>query len=194
MITTKEINNDPVWDKAHSTFVRVIYLKNGYTLTGYSKKVGRNERRDKIDLLTNWFLRDLKNGYLDVSTKNPKITPTERVEYYFKNGEALEPIVNLYYDFPEWINPKWMENRKLVSFINRFYSLIRKGATPTAIANELEIRTRAPKQDPLDISLKRFSNMLDLNAYVLRLRNESELPIEAVDNFYRKYKEKHLAL
>ena len=194
MITTKEINNDPVWDKAHSTFVRVIYLQNGYTLTGYSKKVGRNERRDKIDLLTNWILRDLKNGYLDKLTKNPKITPTDRIEYYFKRGDSLEPIVNLYYEFPEWIDMKWTEQRKLVSFINRFYALLRKGVSPSAISNELEIRTRAPKQDPLDISIKRFISMVDLNAYVLRLRNESDLPKEAVDNFYSKYKEKHLSL
>ena len=194
MITTKEINNDPVWDKAHSTFVRVIYLQNGYTLTGYSKKVGRNERRDKIDLLTNWILRDLKNGYLDKLTNNPKITPTDRIEYYFKRGDSLEPIVNLYYEFPEWIDMKWTEQRKLVSFINRFYALLRKGVSPSAISNELEIRTRAPKQDPLDISIRRFASMIDLNAYVLRLRNESDLPKEAVDNFYSKYKEKHLSL
>jgi hypothetical protein len=194
MITTKQTNNEPVWDRAHSTFVRVIYLQNGYTLTGYSKKVGRNERRDKIDLLTNWILRDLKNGYLDKLTKNPKITPTDRIEYYFKRGDSLEPIVNLYYEFPEWIDMKWTEQRKLVSFINRFYALVRKGVSPSAISNELEIRTRAPKQDPLDISIKRFISMIDLNAYVLRLRNESDLPKEAVDNFYSKYKEKHLSL
>ena len=194
MITTREINNEPVWDKAHSTFVRVIYLQNGYTLTGYSKKVGRNERRDKIDLLTNWILRDLKNGYLDKLTKNPKVTPTDRIEYYFKRGDSLEPIVNLYYEFPEWVDMKWTEQRKLVSFINRFYALLRKGVDPSAISNELEIRTRAPKQDPLDISIRRFASMIDLNAYVLRLRNESDLPKEAVDNFYSKYKEKHLSI
>ncbi len=77
------MQNEPVWDRAHSTFLRIIYLMNGYTLVGYSKKVGRNEKQDKIDLLTNWILRDLKNGYLDRATTNPKITPLDRIEYYY---------------------------------------------------------------------------------------------------------------
>ncbi len=96
--------------------------------------------------------------------------------------------------FPEWINMKWIENKKLVLFIDRFYSMIRKGQNPTIISNELEVRTRAPKQDPLDISVRRFSNMNDLNAYVIRLKTETDLPKEAIDNFYKKYKEKHFGL
>lgn len=194
MITSKSVQNEPVWDKAHSTFVRIIYLKNGYNLTGYSKKVGRNERRDKIDLLTNWILRDLKNGYLDKCTTNGKITPTDRIEYHLKAGDTIEPIFNLYYDFPEWINSKWLENKKLVSFINRFYTLIRKGANPTTIVNELEVRTRAPKQDPLDVSVRRFSNMIDLNTYIIHLRSGSDIPTEAINHFYNKYKEMHFKL
>ena len=187
-------HNEPIWDKAHSTYVRTIYLTNGYTLTGYSKKVGRNERRDKIDLLTNWILRDLKNGYLDRKTTNPKITPVDRIEYSFKRGDAQEPIINLYYDFPEWVNPKWMDVKKMYVFINRFYEMLRNQLPPTSIANALEVRTRAQNQDPLDISIPRFSSMPDLNAYIYRLKNESSLPAEAIDNFYRKYREKYFAL
>jgi len=171
--------------------MRIIYLKNGYTFTGYSKKVGRNERRDKVDLLTNWILRDLKSGYLDKRTTNPKITPVERIEYFIKRSEEYEPIINLYYDFPEWVNTKWMENKKLYSFINRFYSMLRNQVNPSSIANALEIRTRATKQDPLDISLPRFATIPDLNAFVQRLKEESDLEAEAIDNFYRKYKEKY---
>lgn len=191
-MTTAKSQNEPIWDKKYSTYMRVIYLTNGYTLTGYSKKVGRNERRDKVDLLTNWILRDLKNGYLDRHTTNPRITPVDRIEYFFKRGESeYEPIINLYYDFPEWVNPKWMDFKKMHVFINRFYDMIRNQMSPTSIANALEIRTRAQSQDPLDISIPRFSSMPDLNAYIHRLKNESSLPGEAVDNFYRKYKEKY---
>lgn len=192
MLTSPARHNEPVWDKAHSTYMRIIYLKNGYTFTGYSKKVGRNERRDKVDLLTNWILRDLKAGYLDKHTTNPKITPVDRIEYFLKRGDAHEPVVNLYYDFPEWINSKWMDNKKFFAFVNRFYSMLRSQASPTTIANALEIRTRAAAQDPLDISTPRFASMPDLNAYIYRLRNETDLSSEAVDNFYRKYKEKYL--
>jgi hypothetical protein len=191
MIASPIRHNEPIWDKAQSTYMRVIYLQNGYTFTGYSKKVGRNERRDKIDLLTNWILRDLKAGYLDKRTTNPKITSIDRIEYFLKQGESYEPILNLYYDFPEWVNTKWMENKKFYVFINRFYEMVRNQASVTTIANALEVRTRAQQQDPLDISIPRFSSMPDLNAYIHRLKTHTDLSGEAVDNFYRKYKEKY---
>lgn len=191
MIASPIRHNEPIWDKAHSTYMRVIYLQNGYTFTGYSKKVGRNERRDKVDLLTNWILRDLKAGYLDKRTTNPKITTVDRVEYFLKQGESYAPILNLYYDFPEWVNTKWMENKKFCVFINRFYEMVRNQASVTTIANALEVRTRAQQQDPLDISIPRFSSMPDLNAYIHRLKTHTDLSGEAVDNFYRKYKEKY---
>ena len=194
MKTSNQLKYEPVWDKAHSTFVREIFLKNGTRLTGYSKRVGRNERRDKIDLLTNWMLRDLKNGYLDKSTTNPKITALDHIEYFFTTEGSPEPIVNLYYEFPEWTNMRSLENKKLVKFINRFYELIRKGKNPSEISNELEIRTRATNQNLLDVTLRRFSNMIDLNAYVLRLKNESDFPSGAIDHFYIKYKETHFKL
>ncbi|MBX2943590.1 MAG: hypothetical protein KF860_14725 [Cyclobacteriaceae bacterium] len=191
MIGSKERHNEPIWDKAHSTYMRIIYLENGYTLTGYSKKVGRNERRDKVDLLTNWILRDLKAGYLDKNTTNPKITRVDRIEYFLRKGDSYEPIINLYYEFPEWSNVKWMEYKKFYSFINRFYWMIRNQSTVTTIANALEVRTRAPKQDPLDISRPRFASLIDLNAYVHRLKSDSDLPSEAIENFYRKYTSKY---
>jgi hypothetical protein len=183
-----------VWDKKNSTFVRTIYLKNGYTFTGYSKKFGRNERRDKIDLLTNWILRDLRNGYLDRNTTRLEITELDRIEYLFQANDRTEPIINLYYDFPDWVGSRWMGNKKLHSFINRLYDMLSKGRSPEEILNSLEVRTRAPKFDPLDVSMPRFSSMRDLNACVFRLRSEGNLPEEAIDNFYRKYKEKYFKL
>ena len=187
----KQNKNEPVWDKAHSTFMRNIYCCNGYTFTGYSKKYTNNERRDKTDLLTNWILRDFKNGYLDKKTTNPKITEIDRVEYFQKRNERYEPIVNLYYDFAEWPDQKWMDNKKFFAFIYRFYDMIRKGVDATAIVNALEIRTRASRFDPLYLEAPRFGSMNDLNAYVYKLRQEGKEEIEAVENFYRKYKEKY---
>jgi hypothetical protein len=69
--------------------------------------------------------------------------------------------------------------------------MVRNQASVTTIANALEVRTRAQHQDPLDISIPRFSSMPDLNAYIHRLKNHTDLSGEAVDNFYRKYKEKY---
>ncbi|HEY0652245.1 MAG TPA: hypothetical protein VGD65_03915 [Chryseosolibacter sp.] len=183
--------SEPVWDRTHSTYMRIIYLENGYTLTGYSKKVGRNERRDKTDLLTNWILRDLKAGYLDKHTRNPRITPLDHIEYYIKRDENYEPIFNLYYSFPEWTNTRWMENKKLFSFINRFYGMLRNQASVTEITNALEVRTRASRLDPLDITSPRFASIVDLNAYVHLLKNRSDIPPDALEDFYHKYKAKY---
>jgi hypothetical protein len=194
MKTTQVSQNEPVWDKINSTFIRIIYLKNGYTLTGYSKKVGRNERRDKIDLLTNWILRDFKNGYLDRSTDNPRITPLDRIEYAMQLNGKIDPIVNLYYDYPDWVGIKWMSNKKFQSFITRFYDMVLKQVTPSEIVNRLEVRTRAPRFDPLDTSIPRFTSMRDLNSCVSRLKSDGDFPDEAINNFYRSYKEKYFKL
>jgi hypothetical protein len=183
--------NEPVWDRTHSTYMRIIHLQNGYTLTGYSKKVGRNERRDKTDLLTNWILRDLKSGYLDKHTRNHKITPLDRIEYYIKRDESYQPILNLYYSFPEWTNTTWMDNKKFFSFINRLYGMLRHEATVTDISNALEVRTRASRIDPLDITSPRFASIIDLNAYVHLLKGRSDIPQAALEDFYNKYKSKY---
>jgi hypothetical protein len=184
-------NRGPVWDRAHSTYMRIIYLRNGYSFTGYSKKYQQNERRDKVDLLTNWILRDLKNGYLDKKTTNDKITPLDRIEYFRKENENYFPVINLYYDFPEWVNPKWMEHRKFFLFVSRLYSMLQKNVSVSEITNALEVRTRASAKDPFDISFPRFVNMHDLSAYIMRLKSETDLESEAIDNFYRKYIEKY---
>ena len=184
---------ESIWDKTNSTYMRIIYLKNGYTLTGYSKKYLQNERIDKIDLLTNWILRDFKNGYLDKKTANTKITELDRIEYFIKQNGTYSPVINLYYDFPEWVNLKWAEQRKFAAFINKLYNMIRRNTGVSEIVNALEIRTRSSARDPLDISTARFMGLPDLNAYVHKLISEGNLEGEAIENFYRKYKEKFLS-
>jgi hypothetical protein len=69
--------------------------------------------------------------------------------------------------------------------------MTRQGTASSEIINALEIRTRASAKDPFDISIPRFAGMADLNAYVMRLRSESGLEEDAIENFYRKYKEKY---
>lgn len=194
MKTSQAKQNEPVWDKLNSTFIRIIYLKNGYTLTGYSKKVGRNERRDKVDLLTNWILRDFRNGYLDKNTLNSKITPLDNIYYSIQVEGRIEPVIELFYDYPNWINLKWSSNKKFFAFITRFYDMVHRQVPPSEIVNRLEVRTRAERFDPLDTSTPRLSSMRDLNACVTRLRTEGNYSEEAIEAFYRKYKEKYFNL
>jgi hypothetical protein len=185
------IKNNPVWDKANSTYMRLIVLANGVTLTGYSKKVARNERNDKTDLLTNWILRDYKNGYLNRRTKNEKITQLEYIDYFKQTDSEYEPIIKLTYTHPEWLNPQWMENRKLYVFINRFYDFIHKGKDESFIINALEVRSRTALQDPFNLTFNRFSTIRDLNAYIDKLTNQKDLSREAIQHFYRSYMEKY---
>ena len=182
---------EPIWDKANSTYMRIIHLANGYHFTGYSKKYRNNERRDKTDLLTNWILRDFSNGYLDKKTTNPKITELDHVEYFMKKGTEYVPVINLYYDFAEWPNQAWMDNKKFFSFIYRFYDMIIKGVPMMTICNELEVTSRAPRIDPLSIDTPRFMSPRDLAAYVFRMRQEGKYETEAIENFYRKYQDKY---
>lgn len=70
--------------------------------------------------------------------------------------------------------------------------MIRQGIAVNQIVNALEVRTRASSKDPFDLTTPRFPGMPDLNAYVSRLRNESSLEKEAIENFYRKYIDKYL--
>lgn len=188
---TQPIKNNPVWDKANSTFMRLIVLSNGVTLTGYSKKVARNERNDKTDLLTNWILRDYKNGYLNMRTNNEKITQLNYIDYFKKIDNDFEPIIKLTYTHPEWLSPTWMENRKLYVFINRFYDLILKGKDESFIINALEVRSRTSLQDPFNLSFFRFTSIRDLNAYVNKLKNQNDLSMEAIEHFYREYTKKY---
>ena len=183
--------NEPVWDKVNSTFMRNIYCCNGYVFTGYSKKYKNNERRDKTDLLTNWILRDFKNGYLDKKTTNPKVTEVDRLEYFQNRNQRFEPVINLHYDFADWPDQRWMDNKKFFCFITRFYDMIRKGLDASTIVNALEIRTRAPRFDPFHLDAPRFASMNDLNAYVFKLRHEEKEQPEAIEHFYRKYKDKY---
>lgn len=185
------IKNNPVWDKANSTYMRLINLENGVTLTGYSKKVGRNERKDKIDLLTNWILRDFKSGYLNKRTTNGKITTLDKIDYYSKIHNQYEPVITLTYNHPEWVNPKWMEIRKFYVFIQRFYDFIYSNRDESFIINALEVRTRTHAIDPLDLSVFRFATVRDLNSFTDRLKQQQEFPQEAIEHFYREYLNKY---
>lgn len=186
----KFTQREAVWDRKESTFVRSIHLETGVSLTGYSKKVGRNERRDKTDLLTNWILRDYKNGYLDRKTTR-SIDRLDRIEYYKKIDNDYELVIILHYTFADWGRSRWITNKKFFSFINRFYSMIEMGRSISEIVNALEVRTKASPQDPLDISVCRFPTMRDLNAYVVYLKTETDIPHDAIDSFYEKYKQKY---
>ncbi|MEK9157716.1 MAG: hypothetical protein AAB638_00855 [Patescibacteria group bacterium] len=188
------LSNIRKWDKENSTYFRVLALQNGKELTGYSKMIGMEEKRDKTDVLTNWIVRDFEGGYLDKNTSNPKITPLRCADWYKQVSRGPlqhELMFTMYYDTMEWHNTKYAENKNLVSFLKKFYDLVRKGVTATTIRNNLYVTARAEKLDPLSVDKPRFMSIEDLNFYLSRLQNEARYTPEQISHFYRTYKEKY---
>jgi hypothetical protein len=183
------------WDKENSTYFRVLVLQNGRDLTGYSKQIGMEEKRDKTDVLTNWIVRDFESGYLDPQTKNPKITPLRHADWYkqvSKNPLSHELMFTMYYDTMEWHNTKYADNKRLVEFLKKFYSMVRKpDITPTTLRDTLYVTKRAEKLDPLSIDKPRFMSIEDLNFYLNRLQGEARYSSEAIMHFYTSYKAKY---
>jgi hypothetical protein len=181
------------WDKENSTYMRVLVMANGNELVGYSKCISMEERRDKVDLLTNWIIRDFETGYLDRNTKDPRITVLNRADWYrqvSKNPLQRDLMFTMYYDVMEWHDTKYAENKKLAQFFLRYYSLVRKNASATTIRNSLYVNSRAPRVDPLSTERPRFPALEDLNFYIVRLQNEGRYTSEQINHFYRSYKEK----
>jgi hypothetical protein len=191
---TKPSRAEKKWDKHNSTYFRVIRLQNGIELTGYSKKIGMEERRDKIELLINWIIRDFEAGYLDKNTTDPRITPTNYLEYYRivnYSAKEYEHVFTLDYYAPQWSSSKFMADKRLTSFMVRFYSMMRSNSTPTAIRSALYITTRAEKLDPLDYSKPRFLSREDVQFFAVKLRAEGKYTIEQIDHFMREYINKY---
>jgi hypothetical protein len=180
----KQVNENG-WDREGSTYVRIITFTDGKQLTGYSKKIGNNERRNPVDGLTNWILRDYIGGYLDARSDKAIANPTSRIDYYL--NQTQDRIISLTYAAPDWTQ-KAAENKKLFNWINRFYAMIRAGKPSSEIENFLMVRTRERNRDELDYSVQRFFTLSDLNFYFNLLLEQKRYTAEAIHHFYREYK------
>jgi hypothetical protein len=179
-----------IWDKEGSTFVQRILFANNHEMLGYSRKIGFHERNDKDSLLINWILRMYRDGYLDpTNTNKDKI---QFIEYYQNTRPDLTLIFRLHYDYPEW-NPAFFGNKRLVSFINRFYLLIEKKTPVQEIYRTLYVRSHASETDPLDLSTMRFINERHLSTYCTKLIADGKRPQGEVEHFFHQYKQKFLA-
>jgi hypothetical protein len=180
------------WDKANSTFMRVLIMQNGIELTGYSKKIGMEEKRDKTDVLTNWIIRDFEQGYLNKNNLDPRITALKYSDWYHrKSVTEFELMFSLYYDTVEWHDIKYAKNKKLVDFLNRFCYLSKHNATANTIRDQLYVTKRAERLDPLSTEKPRFLSLEDLNFYMNRLQSEERFTNDQLQHFYTSYKQKY---
>jgi hypothetical protein len=125
----KESATEIDWDKFESTYYWIIYLDNKNPLnsatikpmTGYSKVVGHDEARDKMQLLMSKVSMLVNRGYPFRST---------RIEIYWKQGRLIDKrndpiLLTLYPDDYQFekrcLQPKYYHVRE---FLRKIYSLI----------------------------------------------------------------------
>lgn len=178
--------NDLPWDSEGSTYRQEITLENGKFYPGYSKRLGREEARDKRVLLQNMILRMFDVGYLN--EKNLYRTNATQIVYSWKNnfGKYVHAFT-LYQDCYEW-NPDHYRDY-LDAFLTEFYRLKKAGENPY---EKLYENKRTKIADPLSLLPPRFFNKLNLRNYCVRLIKGNIRAFGEVLEFYRKYCQRHL--
>ncbi|MEO9968135.1 MAG: hypothetical protein ABJF11_20250 [Reichenbachiella sp.] len=174
------------WDTSQSTYQQEIILENGKSFPGYSKRLGKEEAKDKRILLQNLILRMYQAGYLDEN--NPQRDNAVQITYSWKDDSTGRYVhaFTLYQDCYEW-NPNHYRDY-LDKFLTRFYELKRSGKNPYEHLYETK---RAKFLDPLSITNQRFFNKVNLRNYCVRLIKNNIRAFGEVLNFYIKYCERY---
>ncbi len=172
------------WDPEGSTYKQEITLENGKFYPGYSRRLGKEEARDKRVLLQNMILRMYDIGYLN--EKNPYRSNATQIVYSWKNnlGKFVHAFT-LYQDCYEWNSDHFRDY--LDDFLSEVYRLKKVGGNPYELLYE---NRRTKMADPLNLEL-RFSNRLNLRNYSVRLIKNNIRAFGEVLDFYRKYCEKY---
>ena len=157
-------------------------------MQGYSKRVNFDEKADKIALLTNWILRMHKAGYLDQS--NEEKTEIEYMEY-FRNAMEPELCLRLYYNTYEIHDDSLRDNIQMRTFLKRFYELIEIGKTSDFINTKLMVANRTPFENPLDLSVHKFTEPKMLFEYCRNLIIDKKASGEETKAFFQQYLSKY---
>ncbi|MEP3388745.1 MAG: hypothetical protein ABJO02_11185 [Reichenbachiella sp.] len=173
------------WDPEGSTYQQEISLENGKFYPGYSRRLGKEEPRDKRVLLQNMILRMYDVGYLN--EQNPNRTNAIQIVYSWRNklGKFVHAFT-LYQDCYEW-NPDHYRDY-LDAFLSEFYRLKRIGENPY---EKLYENKKTKMADPLSLSPPRFFNKPNLRNYCVRLIKGNIREFGEVLDFYRKYCQTH---
>lgn len=183
------------WDKVYSTYKRTLYLINGRELTGYSKQIGKQERNDKIDLLTNWIIRDYEGGYLnDQSRDLRKSKLKEAIWWRIKDASKneFEPIFTLKYNNVIWHSVIFYNNEVLRRRIERFYHLVRYGAPTEEFRRTLYVSGRGARTpEPLSLEWKKWPTRQELLAHLGSKEIQDFYGENEIQAFYQSYIEKY---
>lgn len=172
------------FDSINSTYKHEIILKNGKTLTGYSKGLLQNEMPDKIVLLQKVILRLINNGYLDGQR-------TTRIDFYLKSFLANNDDLILSLDPISYTvtSDQFLLNERLTAFLKRLYSDLRQGKIITKdLADKRNVRN---EDEIFNLRSKRFQNVDELTEFCIKKVKEGHAE-GTVKGFFYKYKGKFL--
>lgn len=191
-------------DKLNSTYWWIIkldpnhpenYNENVKEITGYSKREGHDEARNKSELLKKKVLMLHSRGYFEKSTK---------ITFYLRNGEFLDKnnsimlieltkkdygINNRIYSDKEFYNAIYKKSG-LILFLDRFYHAISNNGDLKELLPDS--KPKGSKDDLFDVAKHYFHTRKQLYTYCQKLIDNKH-PYEAVMNFQRKYEQRNFA-
>ena len=174
------------WDERGSTFCQLIRFTNGKSIQGYSKRVGFNERNNKIDLLTDWILRNLVGGYLD--QKNPSKSEIDCIEFYRNEIDgSAKLILRLHYTHYEIDKNNFEDPSKLLKFLRRFYERVNAGHHAMEIYNELKIRVKQRSENLLSLERHIFQDPIQLLHHCQKIIKTRKHQPSEVRDFFGQY-------
>lgn len=182
-------DRDVPWDKLNSTFYWNMYVNIAHRyspgvqiITGYSKKIGQDEAKDKHQLLN----RKIQT----VFGVNGWLKKCDKIEIYHKRGaiinKADDALVVILYPRTYQIQSQYIAQKyqPLHNFLIDFYDCVVHGKEFTSLLPKS--RATWSKDDYLNVDLLHFPTPAKLDEYCTRLvRNGHAFP--AVVQFREKY-------
>jgi hypothetical protein len=182
----------PPWDKMNSSYWWIIKLDGshvqntpqGRAMTGYSKRQGHDEAKDKVQLVMSKTLMLATQGYTARS---------EQIEMYIRTGEFInkssDPLMFTLYkkDFrleSGMLKPKW---EPVCIFLDKLYTAIRTGQPINNLLPKKKIDWS--KEDFFDLNKLFFTDVHQLDNYCRKLA-KNDHPFDRIIKFREDYIDK----
>ena len=178
--------NNSGWDANNSTYMQRIILKNEKTLTGFSKRIGFSEAKNKRKVIQNWILRSFRDGYLDED--NSRRDSAICIEYYWKNDVKVWELAFIVYQNRVVWESSW-QNKDFEKFMYRFFELKKQKISPY---EKLYSSAKSKPSNPLDLSKFRHRRLEDFRNYCIDLLRKNVVPLGEIKHFYIQYVNKYL--
>jgi hypothetical protein len=185
MSTQSNYMRDFKADVNRSTYRWIIYLTNGYHLTGYSRKEGKTEILDKWKLFQRKVIMLANKDYFNADR-------VDRIEFYKRTslGEYQEKLITLRpksYDQGE--NKIFNSHKATVFFLETVYNLIKCGNL-AQLDYSMVPYSRVKEENVFDLKPGRFKDIHALQTFCNDQIIEG-FPMERVEHFQRMYKERY---